>query len=108
MAVYTISICWYDVSSVSPLMGYPLSPSIKLGHCQSSYDTRGAAHFATPQRFHLTDFFTLRHPVGGALFHPHLPEIKVFQLFVGLFPLSVGSCVVYVCVFVVVLIVLLF
>ena len=31
------------------LRGIPLSPSIKFGHCQSSYDTRVADHFANPE-----------------------------------------------------------
>ena len=43
------------------------------------------------------DFFALRHPVGRTLFHLHLPEIKIFHLFARTIPLSVGSCVVYVC-----------
>ena len=33
------------------------------------------------------DFFALRHPVGGILFHPHLPEINIFQLFVRTTPI---------------------
>ena len=35
------------------------------------------------------------HPVGGALFHPHLPEIKVFQLFVRI--ICWLMCSVYLC-----------
>ena len=52
-AAYPILIYWYDVSSVSPFTGIPLSPPIKFGHFQLLY----------------------------------------------IFPLSVGSCVVYVYVF---------
>ena len=44
-AAYPISICWYDVLSVSPLSLDTVS--------HHNYDTRVAAHFANPERFHL-------------------------------------------------------
>ena len=94
-AAYPISICWYDVSSVSPLMGYPFVSTYYVSLdtvSHHNYDTRVAAHFANPERFHLgfSQRFLLRHPVGGTPFHPHLPQINIFQLFVSTTP---SSCV---------------
>ena len=82
IAAYPISICWYDVSSVSPLMGVSLCLHLfsldTVSHY--NYDTRVAAHFANPERFYLD-------PVGGTPFHPHLPQINIFQLFVRTTPI---------------------
>ena len=53
------------------------------------------------------DFFALRHPVGGTPFHPHLPKINIFQLFVRTIPIICWLMCIFMF-FVVVLIVLLF
>ena len=84
MAAYPISMCWYDVSSVSPLMGIPLSPPIKFEHCQSSYDTRVAAHFANPERFHLgfsQRFFCFKASSWWNTIPPPLTRDKKFPAF---------------------------
>ena len=88
MAVYTISICWYDVSSVSPLMGIPCLHLLSLDTVSHHMTLEGLLILKIHRGFTLVfyRFFTLSHPVGGALFHPHLPEIKVFQLFVRTIP----------------------
>ena len=52
------------------------------------------------------DLFALRHPVGGTPFHPHLPEINIFQLFVRTAPIICWLMCMFMF-FVVVLIVLL-
>ena len=50
-AAYPISICWYDVSSVSVSLCLHLLSLDTVSH--HNYDTRVAAHFANPKRFHL-------------------------------------------------------
>ena len=82
-AAYPILICWYDVSSVSPLMGYPFVSTwtllvIIIMTLEWLFILRIQRGFILV--FYI-DFFALRHPVGGTLFHPHLPEINIFQLF---------------------------
>ena len=89
-AAYPISICCIiSITTNGVSLRLHLLSLDTVSHY--NYDTRVAAHFANPERFHLGFSqrflcFKASNPVGGTPFHPHLPQINIFQLFVRTTP----------------------